>query len=75
MTEKLLLKPCEVAQLTGLGRSTTYALIRSRVIPSITIGSGRLIRVPIDALRKWIESRLKEAGGDEEPNQDRRSPE
>lgn len=62
MSEKLLLKPCEVAQLTGLGRSTTYALIRSGVIPSIKIGSGRLIRVPLDALRRWIEGCLSEPG-------------
>ena len=65
MNEKLLLKPCEVAQLTGLGRSTTYSLIRSGVIPSIRIGSGRLVRVPLDALRQWIDGCLRESVGDE----------
>jgi excisionase family DNA binding protein len=57
--EKLLLRPREVAEATGLGRSTTYSLIRSGVIPSITIGSGRIVRVPADALKKWIEERLQ----------------
>ncbi len=63
MTDRLLLKPREVAEATGLGRSTTYALIKSRVIPSITIGEGRIVRVPADALKRWIEERLQASSG------------
>ena len=51
--EKLLLKPSEVAQILGIGRSMTYELINQKVIPSIRI--GRCIRVPKASLQKWIE--------------------
>ena len=53
MTEKLLLKPDEVAQMLGLGRSKTYQLIKDGAIPSIQIGGS--IRVPADSLNRWIE--------------------
>lgn len=51
--EKLLLKPAEVGDLTGLGKSKTYALIAAGVIPSVRIGKS--VRVPADRLRRWIE--------------------
>lgn len=50
--EKLLLKPSEVAQVLGIGRSMTYDLIARKVIPSIRI--GRSIRVPIESLQIWL---------------------
>jgi len=52
--EKLLLKPGEVAEMTGLGKSKTYSLLAAGVIPSVRI--GRSIRVPADRLRQWIEA-------------------
>ena|ERR1035441_4825193 len=51
--EKLLLKPAEVGDMTGLGKSKTYALIAAGVIPSVRIGKS--VRVPADRLRRWIE--------------------
>jgi excisionase family DNA binding protein len=51
--EKLLLKPAEVSELTGMGKSKTYELIAAGVIPSVRIGT--CVRVPADRLRKWIE--------------------
>jgi excisionase family DNA binding protein len=51
--EKLLLKPAEVGDLTGLGKSKTYALIAAGIIPSVRIGKS--VRVPADRLRRWIE--------------------
>lgn len=56
--EKLLLRPAEVIETTGLSRSTIYALIASGVIPSIRI--GRSVRVPADRLREWVENKLTE---------------
>ncbi len=50
--EKLLLRPTEVAEAIGLGRSKTYELIASGTLPSITIGKSR--RVPAEALRAWV---------------------
>ena len=51
--DKLLLRPGEVSDLTGMGKSKTYALIATGVIPSVRI--GRSVRVPADRLRRWIE--------------------
>lgn len=56
--EKLLLRPAEVIETTGLSRSTIYALIASGVIPSIRI--GRSVRVPADRLREWVETKMAE---------------
>lgn len=48
-----LLRAEEAATLLGLGRSKTYQLIASRVIPVVRI--GRSVRVPRTALLRWIE--------------------
>lgn len=52
--DRLLLKPAEVAETLGLGRSKTYELIAGSVIPSVRIGTS--VRVPVDSLRAWIAS-------------------
>ena len=52
MTEKLLLKAVEVAEVLGIGRSKAYELIASGALPSIKIGAS--VRVPADALRGWV---------------------
>ncbi len=43
-----LLTPEEFRRVTGLGRATTYDLIRRGLIPSVRF--GRLIRIPKSAL-------------------------
>ena len=53
--DKLLLKPSEVGQVLGIGRSLVYELIARKEIPSIRI--GRCIRVPIESLQKWLKER------------------
>lgn len=50
--EKLLLKPSEVAEVLGIGRSLTYELIAQKQIPSVRL--GRCIRVQISTLRDWL---------------------
>ena len=48
-----LLKVSEVAKILGIGRTTTYELIRTRAIPSIRL--GKTLRIPEKALREFIE--------------------
>jgi excisionase family DNA binding protein len=56
--ERLLFRPSEAAEAIGIGRSKMYELLASGELPSIRIGGS--IRVPVDALRAWIASRLDE---------------
>jgi excisionase family DNA binding protein len=53
----LLLKPTEVAEQLRISRAKTYALIASKEIPSVKVGSS--VRVATYALREWI---AKKAG-------------
>jgi excisionase family DNA binding protein len=56
--DKLLWRPIQVAESLELSRSKTYSLIASGDIPSIRIGSA--VRVPVTALKAWIEGRTKD---------------
>lgn len=58
--DKLLLRPVEVAETLGIGRSKAYELIGSGVIPSIRIGSS--VRVTSEGLRAWIAAQTDNAG-------------
>ena len=55
--ERLLLKPSEVTQILGIGRSLVYELIARKEIPSVRI--GRCIRIPNEALQQWINDKQK----------------
>lgn len=52
MTDRVLLTVKDVQELTQLGRSTVYELIRSGVLPIVRI--GRSIRVRREALETWL---------------------
>jgi excisionase family DNA binding protein len=52
MSDKLLYRPAEAAEAIGVSRARAYELIQAGVIPSIRIGGS--IRVPVDALRRWV---------------------
>ena len=54
--DKLLLRPTEAAEAIGIGRSKVYELLASGELPSIRIGCS--VRVPVDALRAWIDRQL-----------------
>jgi excisionase family DNA binding protein len=56
--DKLLLRPVEAAEAIGVGRSKVYELLASGELPSVRIGSS--VRVPVDALRAWINRQLVE---------------
>lgn len=66
--EKLLLKPSEVAQILGIGRSLIYELIARGEIPSVRL--GRCIRVPTESLQRWL--RDKEDGKSKESKESQR---
>jgi excisionase family DNA binding protein len=51
----MLLTVRDVAVALRLGRTRTYALLRSGEIPVIRV--GRAVRVPRDSLHRWIEER------------------
>jgi len=53
--DKLLLKPMEVAEMLGLGRSRTYEMLAVGELPSIRIGKS--IRIPVKDLDEWIAER------------------
>jgi excisionase family DNA binding protein len=57
--DKLLLRPVEVAEVLGIGRSLVYQLIASGDIPSIRIGGPNSRRVPITAIHEWIANKQK----------------
>ena len=56
--DKLLLRPAEVGETLGVGRSKVYELLASGDLPSIRIGGS--VRVPVEALRAWIDRQLDE---------------
>jgi excisionase family DNA binding protein len=61
--EKILLRPSEVSELVGMGKSKVYELIAAGTIPCIRIGKS--VRVPAEALRRWIDG----LQGEKEPSQ------
>ena len=73
--EKLLLTVPEAAAMTSVGRSTGYSLVASGEWPSILV--GRVRRVPLGALRAWVERETRTeaatAGVDRSDETDSRS--
>ena len=53
--ERLLLRPAEAAEILGVSRSKLYELIAQGKIPSVRLDEGRLIRVPVAALKALVE--------------------
>ena len=54
--DKLLLRPVEAAEAIGVSRSRIYELLAAGTLPSVRIGVS--VRVPVDALRSWVERQL-----------------
>lgn len=57
ITDKLMLRPAEVAEAIGVSRSKAYELIAAGAIPSVRLDGGS-VRVPVVALTAWIEAEL-----------------
>ncbi len=54
----ILLRVEEVARLTALSRTTVFALIARKELPSVVIGRSR--RVVAEDLRRWISAHSAE---------------
>jgi excisionase family DNA binding protein len=52
MTDKVLLRPEEVAELLGVGRTKVYELMGSGLLRSVKIGGSR--RVPKVAVDEFV---------------------
>lgn len=62
MNDRLLLTIPEAAERLGIGRSTAYELIAEGRLETVHI--GRACRVPVDGLRRFVESlRSSTTGG------------
>lgn len=57
MTDRILYRPAEAADAIGVSRARAYELIANGVLPSIRIGGS--IRVPVDALREWVNRQVE----------------
>ncbi len=51
--EQLLLRVEEAARSLGICRSKAYDLVSRGELPTIRV--GRVVRVPAEALRRWVE--------------------
>jgi excisionase family DNA binding protein len=58
--EPLLLKATEAGILLGLGRSKVFAMVAAGELPVIRI--GRSVRIPRQALERWIRDQTIEVG-------------
>jgi len=54
LNQRLLLRGGEVADLIGCSRAMAYRLMQRGVIPSVRVPGGKAVRVPREALEKWI---------------------
>lgn len=61
--DKLLIRPAEAATALGISKSKMYELLSSRTIPSVRI--GKAIRVPVDSLKKWVQSQVEGSRDDD----------
>lgn len=43
--------------MLGLGRSKTYELIATGALPTVRV--GRCVRVPMHAVRRWVEAQYE----------------
>jgi excisionase family DNA binding protein len=62
MEMKLMMRPAEAAEAIGVSRSKAYELISRGEIPSVRVGG--CVRVPVEALRQWIDKRLAQRAED-----------
>lgn len=54
-----LLRPEQVGQILGVGRTKLYSMVRQGELPVVRI--GRLVRIPRAALDAWIAERTQGA--------------
>lgn len=64
--EPLLLRATEVGKLLGLGRSKVFAMVAAGELPVIRI--GRSVRIPREALERWVRTQTIAAEGTTSPS-------
>jgi excisionase family DNA binding protein len=58
----LMVRPVEAAAMLSISRSSVYELIASGALPSVRVG-GRMVRIPVAAIRRMAESATGENAG------------
>lgn len=58
MDEKLAYRVPEAAKLLDISRAQAYLLVARGQLPAIRLG-GRSIRIPADALRRWVQEKTE----------------
>ena len=53
---RLLLKGTEVAEILGISRGLAYRWMQGGRLPVVRVPGARTIRVPKEALLKWIDA-------------------
>ena len=54
----LLVRPERAAELLSCSRAHLYSMVASGALPAVRLGH-RGLRIPMDALRAWIEARTR----------------
>ena len=54
-TRTVVAAPAEAAEILGVSRSKLYELVAAGKLPSVRLDDGRLIRVPLAALKALVE--------------------
>lgn len=52
---QILLRGTEVAEALGVSRALAYRWMADGILPVVRIGGSRSVRVPREALTKWVE--------------------
>lgn len=56
----LMVRPVEAAAMLSISRSSVYELVASGALPSVKVG-GRMIRIPVAAIRQMAQPAIEEA--------------
>lgn len=48
----------EAAELLRVGKNRMYELIKTNGFPKLVLGIEKGIRIPKDALKKWVDNRV-----------------
>jgi len=62
LEERILLRGREVAELLGISRALAFRWMQRGVLPIVRMPGSRTVRVPREALLKFIEERTTRAG-------------
>ena len=67
--DQLLIRPEEAARAISVSRSTFYEMLARREIESVSIGRSR--RIPVAALRRWVEDQASQQNATADEASDR----